>query len=201
MGIVLKFRHALAGTVRPKIAGSASLPRSRRAAVKTKKCSEGILPRAFQLDGAEPDLMPTKLQAAIGPPTASMTSATELSIPNEYSRPVILSSPHGERLGFRLPMAKLGRMVTKAKLAQRQEAARLNRAQEALELTNEALAEKIGVTPHAWSQDRTGARPISRAALHMLRRDHGITADYIIFDDPSKLPQDVYAKIRVRGAA
>lgn len=92
-------------------------------------------------------------------------------------------------------------MVTKAKTAQRQEAARLNRVQIALELTNEALAEKIGVTPHAWSQYRTGARPISREAIRMLRRDYGITADYIIFDDPSKLPHDIYAKIRVAGAA
>lgn len=92
-------------------------------------------------------------------------------------------------------------MVTKAKIPQRQEAARLDRVQVALELTNDALAEKIGITPHAWSQYRTGARPISRDAIRMLRRDYGITADYLIFDDPSKLPQDIYAKIRAKGAA
>jgi transcriptional regulator with XRE-family HTH domain len=92
-------------------------------------------------------------------------------------------------------------MVTKAKTPQRQEAARLDRVQTALELTNEALAGKIGITPHAWSQYRTGARPISRDALRMLRKDYGITADYIIFDDPSRLPQDVYARIRLSGAA
>jgi transcriptional regulator with XRE-family HTH domain len=92
-------------------------------------------------------------------------------------------------------------MVMRAKTAQKQEASRLDRVQVALELTNDALAGKIGITAHAWSQYRTGARPISRDALRMLRKDYGITADYILFDDPSKLPQDIYAKIRILGAA
>jgi hypothetical protein len=203
MGVVVKLHGRLltAGKVRPKTAGSGFLPSTRKAFTKTKKCSEGILPRAFQLYGALPDFIPVSSQAADAPPTASITSATELSIPNGYSQTVIVSTPHGLRLEFVPKSAMIGSMVMRAKTAQKQEASRLDRVQVALELTNDALAGKIGITAHAWSQYRTGARPISRDALRMLRKDYGISADYILFDDPSKLPQDIYAKIRILGAA
>lgn len=92
-------------------------------------------------------------------------------------------------------MANPGRMYSQAQAAER-----LIRTQTALGLSNSELASRAGVTPHAWSQYRTGTRAISHQALAMLKEQFGVTADWILIGDASNLPHSLYAKILVSAA-
>lgn len=199
MGIVVRFPHharASAGWLKPNKAGSARIPRDRRASAKTKKCSAGIRPLAFQFEVALDDLSPAIEEAAEGPPTASITSSMVDSVlvtPRDNSRSVSTSSPHAFGLansGAEGPILAL--MYSKAATAKR-----LVQTQEALEMTNAALSAKLGVASNAWSQYRTGERTIPHKVIVGLKEQFGVTSDWILAGDPSGLPQRLYARLRI----
>lgn len=209
MGMIVPWPlHARASEdCKPKTEGSASLPRSRNRLEKTKKYSGGMRLRAFQLAAVETDLAPTSSQAAAGPPTASTISETELSIPPVISHPVTMSSGNAQLLGKRADSAFNHGMASKSQVErmmadlQREEARRLDIAQKALKLRNQALAEKIGITQQAWSQYRTGERPLPKEALYMLHRDYGVTVQYLLFDDRRGINSDLSAYLLKRKVA
>ena len=78
-----------------------------------------------------------------------------------------------------------------------QAAKRLAQTQAALELSNAAIAQKLGVLPNGWSQYRTGDRTIPHSVLVALKEQFGVTSDWILAGDPSGLPHRLYAKIRI----
>src|SRR4029077_16925430 len=80
------------GGARPKTRGS-TLSRSPKRLVKTRKCLEAIKPLTFQLETA---VFPTpaSLAASEGPPIASITSATDASIPPFNPRSVDSQEVH-----------------------------------------------------------------------------------------------------------
>lgn len=87
--------------------------------------------------------------------------------------------------------------IQAAMYSKSQAAKRLVQTQEALELTNAAIAEKLGVLSNGWSQYRTGERTIPHKVLVGLKEHFGVTSDWILAGDPSGLPQRLYTKIRV----
>ena len=196
MGIVVSFeRHARASAAaKPNKAGSGFLPTARKASDKTKKCSVGIRPRAFQLKGALCDLTPAIERAASGPPTASKTSSMVESISithRDNSRSVSTSSPHVFDLDNPSKNGTIAGMYSKTATAKR-----LIQTQEALGLTNAAIAKELGVSSHGWSQYRTGDRTIPHTVIVGLKERFGIPADWILAGDASGLPQRIYAQIR-----
>ncbi len=200
MGDVFRFQShqalASAEALNPKRVGSASFPLARSASEKTKKCSVGIRPRNFQLDGAFVDLMPANEQAAEAPPTASITSSMVdkiLVTHRDNSRSVSMSTPHGFGL---VNLCESG--VTLAAMYSKSQAAkRLIQTQEALELSNAEISQKLGVASNGWSMYRTGDRTIPHKVLVGLKEQFGVTADWILAGDPSGLPQRLYARLRI----
>lgn len=78
-----------------------------------------------------------------------------------------------------------------------QSAKRLIQTQAALELSNAAIAAKLGVASNAWAHYRTGYRSIPHKILVGLKEQFGVTSDWILAGDPSGLPQRLYARIMV----
>ena len=197
MILEFKKRHARAssGCLRPNTEGSASIPADCKALEKTKKYSAGIRRRSIQLDGALADLIPASVQAAAGPPTASITSLTveTMITRSDNSRNVIVSSAHG------LSLSNLGNVARMdlAMYSKTAAAKRLIQTQEALELTNAAISSKLGIASNAWSQYRTADRTIPHKALVSLKEQFGVTSDWILAGDPSGLPQRLYARLRI----
>lgn len=196
--VVIQFPpHARAFSARsnPNNAGSACLPTLRKASENGKKCSGGIRPRIFHIEGALDAFAPTRATAAGTPPTAATTSSmveSMLITDCDKSRNVTVSSTHGLRLENPCEMGRIAPMYSKAQAAKR-----LAQTQAALELSNAAIAQKLGVLPNGWSQYRTGDRTIPHSVLVALKEQFGVTSDWILAGDPSGLPHRLYAKIRI----
>lgn len=186
MGIVVKFRHESARvSTNPKTAGSASWPRSRNASTKSKYFSEGMRPRAFQFDGALADFTPAKEHAADDPPTASMTSSTDLSISPVYSRNVNMSSLHKKALENIAKTATIHRMGIDRKAVKK----RIRELPLLLELDAAEICRRIKVKPNRWSQygSPKSSRVITVDVALQLKSIFGITLDWLYDGDVASM--------------
>jgi DNA-binding XRE family transcriptional regulator len=200
MGDVIRLdqgrRHASApADLKPKTAGSARLPSLASAFEKTRKCSGGMTPRVFQLLTAE---SPTPAKdAAVVPPISSMTSVTDLSMSQVYSRDVNVS--RGHVLAVDDPDAvglKSGVLDTSKALGRRLIATRL-----ALGLSAADLCRRIDCKPNRWSQYETGERRITLEIADRLCQEFRLSLDWIYRGDPSALSNSLRMEIRNKLAA
>ncbi|MCB2012191.1 MAG: helix-turn-helix transcriptional regulator [Geminicoccaceae bacterium] len=72
---------------------------------------------------------------------------------------------------------------------------RLAATRRALELTQEQLAEQVGVSRGALGNWEQGTRLPDPAAMLRLKQRHGVTLDWIYGGDPSGLPQRLTSRI------
>ncbi|MCB9943477.1 MAG: helix-turn-helix transcriptional regulator [Geminicoccaceae bacterium] len=72
---------------------------------------------------------------------------------------------------------------------------RLAATRRALELTQEQLAEQVGVSRGALGNWEQGTRLPDPATMLRLRQRYGVTLDWIYGGDPSGLPQRLASKI------
>ncbi len=192
MGNVLRFhaRTSSASALKPKTAGSASFSSFARASENVRKYSGGIAPRDFQLLTAD---LPTATSeaAAAGPPTAEITSSTDLSIPPYSSRSVTMSTLHASAVDctpeFRLNLG----MVSDQKALGR----RLALTREALGLTAAQLCKRIDCKPNRWSQYESGDRRITLEIADRLCDEFGLTMDWIYRGNRALLPDAIRVKI------
>ena len=185
--------HARASiaSLKPKTEGAASLSRAARASQISKKCSGGISRRVRQLTTAD---APTPATAAVlvGPPNASITSSTVLSMASYSSRNVKMSSLHNSAMELLPVVAFNGGMAESNKSL----ASRLKMTREALELTPAELCRQINCKPNRWSQYESGERRITLQVANDLCDEFGLTLDWIYRANPAMLPHAIRMKIR-----
>jgi ribosome-binding protein aMBF1 (putative translation factor) len=138
--------------------------------------------------------MPTPASAAafVGPPSASITASTEVSMVLDSSRNVNLSRLHGMAVDSgqfarcNLPMAETLKTI----------AARLVRTRQAIGLSAAEICKRIDCKPNRWSQYETGERKITLAVANRLCDEFGLSLDWIYRSDPFRLPHELAAKLR-----
>lgn len=190
-------RHARASsaTLKPKTLGSASIPKARSASVISMKLSGGISPRTRQLTTAEAVTVATAA-VLVGPPNASITASTELSMLIDSSRNVKMSSLHATGVDFTVcelpkwPMAESNKSLAK----------RLKSTREALDLKPADVCKILKVGANAWSQYESGERRITLRVAIKLCEAYGLTLDWVYRADPSRLPHDVRIKLPPEAA-
>jgi ribosome-binding protein aMBF1 (putative translation factor) len=198
MGIIIHLpssdhARASAGSrvLKAKTAGSTSLPRSAKASRTKMKTSCEIFPRARQLLTADKPT-PAISAAPDGPPKASMTSSTVLSMSLHSSQSVNMSSLHGTAIETaRSVLSDQGMPDSIKQLAKRLELTR-----EALGLSAAELCKLIDCKPNRWSQYESGERPITLPVSIALCDEFGLSLDWIYRADPSRLPHELRIKIR-----
>lgn len=199
-------RHVLASAGsaakrKPKRDGSGVLPFLASASEKIKNTSDGNLPRAFQLLTAE---SPTPAMPAVevGPPSASITASTELSIPANYSHSVNMSSLHNAEIftGSELrPNGAMSRTLQDI-------AKRLEMTRKALGISAAQIARDTDISANEWSQyinpDKYKRR-ISNEHVFELKDAYGATLEWIFDGDVSSLKGELAAKVRklIKSAA
>lgn len=164
-----------AAALKPKIAGLADRLRSSSALEINMKLSEGILPRAFHVEIAG-RLIPSRSATAEVPPSASMTSSTEISMTKDSS--------HGENLSRFLFQVIDGDKKTNNNNGMDSDEVIGNR------LRLWALAEKlkpkdiyprIGCSKGNWSEIISGKRHVSEDVADRLRTEFSITLEYLYY--------------------
>lgn len=195
MGIILKFRHARASegsALKPKAEGSASLPSFVISLESFKKCRAGMALLAFQLSTAVTPT-PAKTAVAAVPPKASTMSSTELSIPDQYSRSVNLSTVHDmavdcfPSLRFKISMRESAKTIGD----------RLAATRIAIGVKAADLCKRIKCKPNRWSQYESGERKITLTIADRLCDEYGLTLDWIYRANPAMLPHDLRVKIKI----
>lgn len=195
MGTVVKFsRHAWTsetGSLNPKTDGETCLPLDANAELTSKKQSCEILPRADQLLTAE---VPTRATSAArpGPPSASITSCTVLSMSFYSSRRVKLSRLHKMELEKDRVGGSNTRMQDKVKALSR----RLKITREALGLSAAELCRSIDCKPNRWSQYENGDRKLTLEVAEALCDEFGLSLDWLYRGDPARLPHELRMKMR-----
>lgn len=172
---------------------SAVLPFSARASEKITNNSEGNLPRAFQLLTADGPTPPSSAALA-GPPRASMTASSELSIPPNNSRFVNKSSLHGTAIVTDcelMPNIPMSRGIKDI-------AERLELTRDAIGLSAAEICRQTGIKPNQWSQyvNPDAKRPITRQAIYKLKDNFGVTLEWLYDNDLSRMPDQLSNKIR-----
>lgn len=182
----------------PKRVGSARFPTCAKALETIWKMPAGNLPRAFQLLTAD-NPTPAKAAVAVGPPSASMTDSTDLSIftPRDYSQSVNESSLHGTAVDFDARVALIPAMAQSARTIAR----RLKSTREAIDVTAAELCRAIDCRPNRWSQYEGGERPITLPVAIRLCEVYGLTLDWVYRGDPEGLPARLHAKLAKTAAA
>ena len=196
MGTVvwLRRRHASSSVTRtPKIDGDTCKQRRAKTLEKAGNNLGGMRLRSFQLETAVPPT-PAKSAAAALPPIASMTCSTDVSIIEQYPQSVNWSSPHILEIpddGILRDYWRMG--TTKTEIAQRLKDARL-----ALGLNQAQLCRVIECKTTRWSQyeDIDGERAITMEIATRLKKEFGLTLDWIYLGDPSGLTQEMRLKIK-----
>lgn len=75
-------------------------------------------------------------------------------------------------------------------------AQRLIQLREALDITAAVLCRQTGLTTNRWSQYETGERPITLEAAKLLRKQYGVTLDWVFMGDESGMPQRLISRFR-----
>ncbi len=176
--------------LKAKTPGEASKPLDFKACV-TKRNLAGAIPRVRQFTTAD---APTPVRSAVldGPPSASITSSTELSMPDTTSRAVKLSSLH--RLAVETAALVMSNVVmpeSLKSLAKRLEVTRL-----ALGLRPVDVCKRIDIKENRWSQYESGERQITLPVAISLCDEFGLTLDWIYRANPSGLAHELRLKIR-----
>lgn len=199
MAAVLQFpRHARASAaaLNPKTERSACLPRRESSSEKVMKYSGGIKPRAFQLETAGKPT-PVRVAAADVPPTASMTSSTELSIAPDTSRLMKLSRLHDTAIdSFQAVNFNHGMPDSRAQIV-----FRLRLLHEVLEKDKNVLAAVAGVTGPAWSNwiSETSKNIIPWESASDLCDAYGLTLDWIYRGHLPSIP-DPELRLKIQKA-
>ncbi len=141
---------------------------------------------------------PTAATAAVlvGPPKASMTASTELSIPLHSSRNVKMSSLHEVRVDF--TSRELPKWVMPE--SNKSLAHRLKVTREALGVKPAEVCKRIKVGANAWSMYESGERRITLQVAIKFCAEYGLTLDWIYRADPSRLPHEVRMKLPPEAA-
>jgi hypothetical protein len=184
--------HARASStiLKPKTFGAASIPIARSASVISMKLSGGISPRTRQLTTAGG---PTAAIAAVlvGPPSASITDSTEVSIAPFSSRNVKMSSLHTKGVDFTpCELPKWGMPESNKSLANR-----LKITREAIGVIPADVCKRLKVGANAWSQYESGERRITIGVAIRFCSEYGLTLDWIYRADPSRLPHEIRVKL------
>jgi hypothetical protein len=180
------------GRIRKRAGSASSLPRRASSKEKASRKAAGK-PRFLQLETAVGPTL-ASLAARDGPPTASITESIVVSIPNEYSHRVNMSSV--PVLGMEQPCELRnihGMHSTRAV------AARLKRTREALGIDAAELCRQTGIAPNAWSQFESGTRRITEAKADRLCEVYGLTLDWIYRERLTGLPGEFRDEIRKRA--
>lgn len=182
----------------PKSVGSASLSPSASALQKIWNNPAGNLPRDFQLLTADSPT-PASPAVAVGPPSASMTDSTDLSMitPREYSQTVNLSSLHASAVEMGCDVVMIPAMAQSTKTIAR----RLKSTREAIDVTAADLCRAIDCKPNRWSQYEGGDRPVTLPVAIRLCEVYGLTLDWIYRGDPEGLPARLHSKLAKTAAA
>lgn len=198
MGIVVRFsreRHVRAssatGSLKRNTEGSTSFPKAARASRNSTKYSAGNSSRLLHMLTAD---VPTPASDAVAPvpPSASITSSTELSMSLHSSHNVKLSSIHvlGVECGP-IVMPKSVMAESNKSLARR-----LKMTREALDLDPVDVRKRLKVTASAWSMYESGERRITVRVAIRFCEEYGLTLDWIYRADPARLPNDIRLKIQ-----
>jgi hypothetical protein len=197
MGIVLRLAHYSRASVKLKTDRSAALPRRASSSEKVMKCSVGIAPLAFQLLTAGAPT-PASAAAAAVPPTASITSVTDPSIPPSYSRNMNMSSVHGAEIDLNEGGLFHGDMPSSRESI----ISRLRLLPKILGKSQVAMLEPIGCTPPQWSNylttEGTSKNVITWEVASDFKEFYGVTLDWIYCNDLASLPEAL--KLRVKEA-
>ena len=197
MGVVLEFRHALTRSRKAKTDSAGRLPVLSSTLENRKKSSGGMLPRIFQLE-TPCRLTPASLAAAFGPPTAAITSATVLSMPQHNIHSVYLSSVHDTSMENLQSMAPNTAMDSDQIIGERLRSLRkhfgIGRE------SQEVFGRRFGVEKTAWSNYENGHRPVPVDLADRLCRDLGVSMDWLYRGNgvamPPRLLQTLLPTIR-----
>lgn len=196
MGTVVEFRRAIgharppSPTLKPNTAGDASKPLLARASRKRTNLSCAILPRDRQLLTAGKPT-PAKADAAVGPPTASMTESTVSSMSGICSQNVKMSTFHGTAIEF-APAVRLYKPMAETLKSLGN---RLKMTREALGISQADLCKRIKVKPNRWSQYEGGERRITIDVANALCDEFKLSLDWIYRADPAQLPHALRLKM------
>lgn len=196
MGTLLRFPgHAQtsgdADSLKPKTEGAASLPKAARASRTITYLPCDIRPRLAQLLTAGVPT-PASDATAVGPPNASTTSATELSMLLDCSRNVNKSTVHGTAIEIPRPVMFNGGMVETSKSL----ASRLKMTRLAIGISAADLCKRIKVKANRWSQYESGERRITIAVANKLCDEFDLSLDWIYRANPAQLPHALRLKMR-----
>lgn len=196
MGKVIKVkfrRHArTSARLKPNTAGSASFSMAARASENVINFSGGMAPRFFQLLTAGM-LTPAKDAAAALPPTASITSLTELSMSAKYSHIVKMSIIHIKAVDECPELCLKSYMGETLKIAVGK---RLRMSREALGQKSGEFAESVGCKGPAYSQYENGDRMLNPEIAVRIHQKYDIPLPWLYEANPAGLPRDLYVKIR-----
>lgn len=183
MAKIIRFQHHRLR--KPNTEGAAFSPRRAKRSVTDRKCSAGIRPRIFQLQIAEaPKAI---LEAtAVGPPSLSMTSCTELSMSPYNSHGVKMSSPNKMEMA-----SKRGEMFNAGMDSRETIAARLLALEGQLGKSGKEMADLLGCKESAWSQYKKpdSGRTITLQYADRLAELYGVPLDWLYRGRAVDLPQ------------
>lgn len=178
-------------SLNPNTDGAASLPMAARASRTIMNLPCDIRPRLLQFDTAGVPT-PAKVATAVGPPSASITSPTELSMLLDSSHTVKMSTVHGTAIEFSQPVSfNRGMVETSKSLANR-----LKLTREALDISAADLCKRIRIKANRWSQYENGERRITIQVANKLCDEFDLSLDWIYRANPAQLPHALRLKMR-----
>lgn len=188
---IYEIDHA-ADSLNPKIAGSALKRLFRNSSVTIIKFSGGILPpRDFQLLTAG-RLRPSRSAAAVVPPSASITSSTDLSMPQHSLQGVNLSRVQMLTIDGNEKTSKNRGVDDDEVIGER---LRLWVLAEGLRPKH--VYEQIGCTKGAWSQYTNGKRHLTLDIADKLHKEFGLTLDWIYYGNfQAGMPANLSVRMR-----
>lgn len=178
-----------AAALNPKIAGLADNLLSSRAFEIVRKFSEGIDPRNFQLLTAD-SRTPTSAATAVVPPRAVTMSSTELSIPDDSSRSVNLSSLHARTIDSGGSLSFNKGMDTKENIGER-----LAFFLKAINETAAKVCKLLEIDDNVWSQYKNGVNLIPLEQADRLCHFFSLTLDFIYRNEPRGIDRDVLIRM------
>lgn len=195
MAVILLFARHASTSRKPKTAGSAHKPRFVSSLETIRKLSDGIPPRDRQLLTAD---KPTPINSATArvPPKASMTSSTELSMPDDSSRSVILSRVHDGCMDGDENINSNNKMDPADQIARRLDLFLKVQAMPPDRLTVAEIAEWFGLTEPAISNYRRAIRPLNIEFADALCDKFQLTLDFLYRGDPRGIKASLRKKMR-----
>jgi ribosome-binding protein aMBF1 (putative translation factor) len=163
-------------------------PRRRAKSTKSSQRSAGMDLRAFQ-DETVDAVVPQCSATSLVPPSASMIASQPVNIPQNILR-AVRNVKHSTKCEMQVPLkpGKIGDMADELRIMAR----RLLRTRQALGLSQTEFCHQIGVERNVHNPFEKGRRPITLAVARKIRRRFGISLDWIIEGDPSRLPVELY---------